>query len=417
MFTSFDAAAVSIVLAAIFGYLNHRTFRLPQPVALTVMGCAAALTVAAVDRFVPHIHMRAGVVRFISTVDFRSTLMDGMLCFLLFAGALNVNIHEMRKSRWAIIVLSTVGVAISTALIGGAFYVVAGIFGLAVPLIWCFVFGALISPTDPVAVMEVMRRAELPPALEATVAGESLFNDGVGIVIFALILASAMGTQSFSTVRAAALFLQAGGGGLLLGLALGWLAYRAIATIDDYRVEVMISLAVVMGGYSIANRLHVSGPVAMAVAGVLIGSRDVAEVMSQTSRDYLLKFWDLIDEILNAVLFLLIGVAIIVIPHNFAVLWAGVAAIPVALAGRAVSVAVPLLVMRPFTRLGHPAGTVLIWGGMRGGVSIALALGLPDSQYRSAILTAAYVIVLFSVLVQGSTIERVVGRRAGPASP
>lgn len=405
--TPFDAAAILIVLAAALGYLNFRFLKLPSSIGLTIMGALASLIVVGLDRVFPGAGFGHDVVQFIAGIDFQTTLMDGMLSFLLFAGALHVDWHEMARGRWPILVLSTVGVVLSTLLVGGGFLLLSRAIGFEVPAIWCFVFGALISPTDPVSVMSVLKRADVSPALEATVAGESLFNDGVGVVVFSILLASAVSGEPFSVLHGAQLFAIEAGGGILLGLAIGWIAFRAMRSIDDYKVEVMISLAVVMGGYAIARPLHASGPVAMAVAGLIIGNAGVAHAMSDTTRDYLHKFWDLIDDILNTVLFLLIGLEVVTIPGDLRLLVLGVAAIPLALAARSLSVILPLRAIRPKHRYGLVAPVTLIWGGLRGGISIALALGLPDGPARSIILAATYVVVLFSVIVQGGTIKRV----------
>jgi len=408
--TPFDAAAILIVLAAVLGYLNHRVLKLPASIGLTIMGAVASLLVVGIDRLLPGSQVGEKVVGFIAGIDFHTTLMDGMLSFLLFAGALHVKWDDMRRGRWPIVVLSTVGVVLSTMIIGGGFHVVASWLGLAVPLIWCLVFGALISPTDPVAVMGILGRADVSPTLKATVAGESLFNDGVGVVVFAILLEAALGTEPLSLGHGAALFLHEAGGGLLLGLVAGWIGYRAMRSIDEYNVEVMISLAVVMGGYALAAQLHISGPVAMAVAGLLIGNKGVADAMSDTTRDYLLKFWALIDDILNAVLFLLIGLEVVTIPWDPRLIALGVAAVPLVLLARGLAVIAPLSVLRPILSLGRLAPLTLIWGGLRGGISVALALGLPDGPARSIALAATYIVVLFSVIVQGGTIERVLAR-------
>lgn len=405
--TPFDAAAILIVLAATLGYANHRFIHLPQSVGLTIMGAAASLIVVALDWLLPSTKVGSDVAQFIADIDFHATLMDGMLSFLLFAGALHVDWSEMRRGRWPIIVLSTFGVLLSTALVGGGFYVMAGLLGASLPLAWCLVFGALISPTDPVAVMRVLSRADIPATLQATVAGESLFNDGIGVVVFTIILAGALGDEPLSILDAAQLFLIEAGGGILLGLAIGWIAFRAMQSIDDYNLEVMISLAVVMGGYTAARWLHVSGPVAMAVAGLLIGNHGVAHAMSDTTKDYLLKFWSLIDDILNSVLFLLIGLEVVAISFDLRMLALAVVAVPLALGSRAASVMVPLTLLKPFVTLGPLAPTTLIWGGLRGGISVALALGLPAGPYRASALAATYLVVLFAVIAQGGTVERV----------
>lgn len=407
--TPFDAAAILIVLAALLGYINHRLLKLPPSVGLTMMGALASLIVVGLDRLLPGSTASHDIVTFIAGIDFHATLMDGMLSFLLFAGALHVDWHEMRRGRWPILILSTVGVVLSTMLVGGGFYLLARAIGLELPLIWCLVFGALISPTDPVSVMGVLQRVRVTPTLEATVAGESLFNDGVGVVVFAILLASALSGAPFSLAHAAEMFLVEAGGGVVLGLAIGWIAFRAMRSIDEYKTEVLITLAVVMGGYALARWIHVSGPVAMAVAGLLIGNAGVAEAMSDTTRDYVHKFWALIDDILNAVLFLLIGLEVVTIPSDPRLLLLGLVAIPLALAARSVSVILPLAALRPVLTLGPLAPVTLIWGGLRGGISVALVLALPDGPARAAALAATYLIVLFSVIVQGGSIERLLG--------
>ena len=400
----FDAASILIVMAAVLGYINHRTLKLPASVGLTFMGAIASLLVIAIDHILPGAHLAPMVVNFLDTIDFHTTLMNGMLSFLLFAGAMHINWQEVKRGFWPILVLSTVGVIASTVIVGLGFYAIVLLAGLKIPMIWCFVFGALISPTDPVAVMAVMRHAAVPPTLQATVAGESLFNDGVGVVVFGIVLVAAIGGGDFSFGHASVEFLRETGGGIVLGLAAGWLAYYAMHSIDDYNVEVMITLAVVMGGYTLASFIHVSGPVAMAVAGLVVGNAAVHEVMSDQTRDYVLKFWSLIDEILNAVLFLLIGLEVIAISSDVRLLLVGVLAIPLVLLARWVSVAGPLVALRPILSLGPLAMPTLVWGGLRGGISVALALSLPGDDSRMIVLAGTYVVVLFAVLIQGGTI-------------
>ena len=361
---------------------------------------------SAADRLIPGIGLSPLVKGFLGSIDFHTTLMNGMLSFLLFAGALHVNWGAMKAGFWPILLLSTIGTILSTAIVGAGFYVITQLIGLPVSFLWCLVFGALISPTDPVAVMAVMKHACVPPTLQATVAGESLFNDGVGVVIFGIVLAAAAGGGDFSLPHAGMEFLRETGGGIVLGLVTGAIAYVAMRSIDEYNVEVMITLALVMGGYSLASVLHVSGPVAMAVAGLIVGNAAVADAMSDTTRDYVLKFWALIDEILNAVLFLLIGLEVIAISTDWRLLAVGLAAIPLVLIARTLSVAGPLLVLHPFQSLGRLAMPTLVWGGLRGGISIALALSLGGSQ--TLILAATYVVVLFAVLVQGGTIGKLI---------
>ncbi|MBA3049152.1 sodium:proton antiporter [Brevundimonas sp.] len=407
--TALDAAAILIVLCAVLGWINHRFLKLPSTVALTMMGALASVVVIGIDAVLPQSDLAGLVSGFLEDIDFHQTLMDGMLSFLLFAGALHVDIDQLRRGRWQIAILSTIGVIASTLLIGGGFWLLTTALGIAVPFIWCLVFGALISPTDPVAVMGVLKTAKVPPTLQATIAGESLFNDGVGVVIFSILLATAVSGSEFSLVHAGELFAVEAVGGALLGLAAGWVGYRAMKAIDDYAVEVLVTLAVVMGGYSLASALHVSGPVAMAVAGLLIGNHGVAHAMSDVTRDYVHKFWALIDEVLNAVLFLLIGLEAVLLAGRLGLMGLGLLTIPLVLAARAVSVGAPLTAWRsllPF-RLAFP---VMVWGGLRGGISIALALSLPVGPMKDILVAATYVVVLFSVLVQGGTIGGLVRR-------
>ncbi len=408
--TPFNAAAILIVAAAVLGYVNFRFLRLPSSIGLTVMGAIASLVVVALDELLPASSVSRQFAEFIAGIDFHSTLMDGMLSFLLFAGALHVSWQQLHKGRWAILVLSTVDVVLSTAIIGGGFLWLTHATGHPLPAIWCFVFGALISPTDPVSVMSVLKRTSVSPVLEATVAGESLFNDGVGVVIFAILLGTAMSGTPLDMGHAALLFAEEAGGGVLLGLIIGWIAFRAMRSIDDYKVEVLISLATVMGGYAIASPLHVSGPVAMAVAGLIIGNAGVAHAMSDTTRDYLHKFWDLVDDILNTVLFLLIGLEVVTVPRDGSLILLGAGAIALSLLARSVSVLLPLSGFGKARAAGPVVPVTLIWGGLRGGISVALALGLPPGNERNIILAATYAVVLFTVIVQGGTIAKVLQR-------
>lgn len=408
----FDIAAILVLLAAALGYVNHRFLKLPASVGMTLMGALASLAVIALGAIFPHWGIAPTVEGFLVNIDFHKALMEGMLSFLLFAGALHVNWQEMHANRLPIFILATVGVLLSTAIVGGGIWWIAGLAGIALPFSWALVFGALISPTDPVAVMAILRRAAVPPSLQATVAGESLFNDGVGVVVFSILLAVAMGQAEFSWTHAAGDFAREALGGAAFGALIGWIAFRAMRSIDEYTVEVTISLAVVMAGYSFAQMLHISGPVAMAVAGLLIGNAGFAHAMSDVTRDYLIKFWLLIDEILNAVLFLLIGLEVVLVSRQPGLLLLGLAAIPLALAARWISVSAPLAVLRRWTDLGPLTVPTLVWGGLRGGISIALALSLPASEFRAPIVAATFVIVLFAVIVQGGSIGGLVRRLA-----
>ncbi len=408
--TPIDVAAILVVLAAVFGYVNYRVIGLPHAMGLTIMGAVASIAVVVVDAMAPNLGLGHAVRAFFVGIDFRTALMDGMLAFLLFAGALHVDLSLILRRKWTILSLATVGVLISTVLIGVGFKGLSLLLGLEVPLIWCLVFGALISPTDPVAVLGILKSAKVPASLEAKVAGESLFNDGVGVVVFSILLAAAAGAGDFSIVHAVELFLLEAVGGAVFGLVLGWVGFRAMKGIDEHNLEVLITLAMVMGGYALAQAIHVSGPVAMAVAGLLIGNHGVSLAMSERTREHVLQFWSLVDEILNSVLFLLIGLEVIAIAVQGAYLVAGIASIVLVLVARAIAVGLPMAALSrlsPFTRGAYP---VMVWGGLRGGISIALALALPEGPMKDLILTATYVVVVFSVVVQGATVGKVARR-------
>lgn len=413
----FDVAAILITLAAALSWFNHRYLKLPSTVGLALMGAIASLIVLALDAMTPDFPIADAVRGFVAGIDFETALMDGMLSFLLFAGALHVDLDDLRQHGWQVGILSTLGVLASTLMVGFGMYALVGLSGLDVPLIWCLVFGALISPTDPVAVMGAMKGGGVPRGLQATIAGESLFNDGVGVVIFSILVSAAVSGVDFSLAHAAELFAIEALGGAALGLAVGWVGFLALRSIDDYPVELLITLAMVMGGYALAQSLHVSGPVAMAVAGLLIGNRGVALAMSDTTRDHVIKFWGLVDEVFNAVLFLLIGLEGVALLGRVDLVVVAVAAIPLVLAARALSVGAPLLLWRrslPFAS----TMPVMLWGGLRGGISIALALSLPAGPVKDLLVTATYVVVVFSVLVQGATIGPVMRRFASaPGAP
>jgi CPA1 family monovalent cation:H+ antiporter len=400
----FDAAAALVVLAAVLGYLNYRFIGLQHTIGLTVMGAVASLAVVGADALYPGAGLGLAVRGFLAGIDFHKALMEGMLSFLLFAGALHVDLGNLLRRKAAVFFMATVGVLVSTAVVAAGFKLAASLLGLELPFLWCLVFGALISPTDPVAVLGILKSAKVPPTLEAKVAGESLFNDGVGVVVFSILLAAALGAEPFSLARAGELFAVEALGGALLGLGLGWIVYRAMKAIDEHNLEVLLTLALVMGGYALAHRIHVSGPVAMAVAGLLIGNHGTRFAMSERTREHVTRFWSLLDEVLNSVLFLLIGLEVIAIALEAAPLLLGAVSIAVVLAARAAAVGLPIALLARFAPFTKGAFPVLVWGGLRGGISIALALSLPDGPIKATILTATYVVVVFSVAVQGATV-------------
>src|SRR6478735_1707760 len=308
---AFDVAAILVVAAAVLGWANHHFLRLPTSIGLTVMGALASIGLLLANAFLPGVALDDWVAGFLAHMNFTETLLQGMLSFLLFAGALHVDLNQLKKDWLPVLLLSTVGVIVSTVLIGAAMWSVGWLLALPVAPIWYFVFGALISPTDPVSVLGVLKEESVPAGLQAVVAGESLCNDGVGIVVFTILFDAAFTGQDFSLSEGARLFAQEAGGGIVLGLAAGWVGYRALRSMDDYSLEVLVTLAVVMGGYALASFLHISGPLAMAVAGLLIGNFGVDYAMSDMTRDYLIKFWELVDDMLNAILFLLVGLEVI----------------------------------------------------------------------------------------------------------
>ncbi|MBX7495538.1 sodium:proton antiporter [Qipengyuania sp. 6B39] len=406
--SAFDLAAILVVASALLGYLNHHFIKLPHVIGLTVMGALAAIALTVVDALIPGITLDDWVARTLEQMNFTETLLQGMLSFLLFAGALHVDLDRLKVAWLPVLLLSTVGVVLSTVLVGLAMWGVGLLLALPVAPIWYFVFGALIAPTDPVSVLGVLKEENVPASLQSAVAGESLFNDGVGIVVFIILLGAAVSGNDFSLSEGARLFAIEAGGGFLVGLVFGWIGYRALASMDEYTLEVLITLAIVMGGYALCSYLHISGPLAMAVAGLLIGNQGVTYAMSDVTRDYVIKFWELVDEVLNSVLFLLIGLEMIVLSFGFGQAALALAAIPLTLAARAVSIAVSTKTIPAARLTDKGAGRVLWWGGLRGGISIALALSLPPGETRDLILAATFAAVLFSVLVQRATLGRLI---------
>ena len=403
----FNMAAIALSLAALFGYLNHRWMRLPHTIGLVIIALLVSIVVLALDAAVPRLGFQAVVRGTLERIDLHEALMKGMLSFLLFAGALHVDLDDLMSQKWAIASMATAGVLISTFVVGFTVYGVVGLVGLEVPLVYCLVFGALIAPTDPVAVLGILKTLKVPDSLKAKIAGESLFNDGVGIVVFTILAAIAAG-QAVTAVDVAGLFLQEAVGGALLGLAGGYLCYRAMRTIDEHNLEVLITLALVMGIYSIAFAIHVSGPIAVVVAGLLIGNHGSRLAMSEITRDHVEKFWSLIDEVLNSVLFLIIGFEVIALDLTAEIAVVMAISVPVVIAARFVSVAAPLSLLGLRDSFTKGAIPVLTWGGLRGGISVALALSLPDIPAKNTILAATYGVVIFSIVVQGLTVKKVV---------
>jgi CPA1 family monovalent cation:H+ antiporter len=403
-----DIIAIVISLAAIFSYINHRTIRLPNTIGVMLIALVFSLLLLLVDQFVSGITRHA--LNILNNIDFNRTLMEGMLSFLLFAGALHVNLDDLAKQKWVIGSLATGGVLVSTFIIGSLSWMVFDLLGMDIGFGYCLLFGALISPTDPIAVLGILKKVGAPKSLETKITGESLFNDGVGVVVFIVLFDIVTGGQQIEVGNIAVLFVQEAIGGGVLGLLLGWLAYRMLQQVDNYQVEVLITLALVMGGYALAGALHLSGPIAMVVAGLLIGNHGRRLAMSDTTREHLDTFWELVDEVLNAVLFVLIGLEVLVLSFSGNTWLAAALLIPVVLLSRFVSVGIPVSLLRLRLQFTPGAVRVLTWGGLRGGISVALALSLPFGVERDVILTVTYAVVIFSIVVQGLTIGHVVNK-------
>lgn len=396
-----EILTITVVLAALFSYLNLRFIKWPSTIGIMLLSLITSIVLVALGTTQPFISKKA--IQLVSAVDFQDVLMNFMLSFLLFAGAIHMDIHKLRKQRWPVIILATVGTLISTFLVGGMVWYLFILVHLPIPFIYCLLFGALISPTDPIAVLAILKEAGIPASLEIKIAGESLFNDGVAVVVF-ISIAEIVHTGDFLPMDIGILFLREALGGIFFGYLLGYLGYWALRSIDDYKVELLITLAMVMGGYSLANYLHVSGPLAMVVTGILFGNKVRKEGLSAVSRDYLGKFWEMVDEILNAILFLLMGLEMLVIHINMKVFIVGGISIFIILLARWISVGIPVSIMRLKIRFEKHTVLILTWGGLRGGISVALALSLGKDMYRNEFVLITYIIVVFSILVQGLTI-------------
>jgi CPA1 family monovalent cation:H+ antiporter len=389
-----------------FSYLNFRYFKLPATIGVMLIALLVSLGLIGAGHFAPWI--RDGAARLLGRIDFDKTLMQGMLSFLLFAGALNIDLNDLIEQKGVIAPLAIAGVVISMFVFGTLVHFALGWFGLELSYAWCLLFGALISPTDPVAVIGILKDAKVPHNLEVQIAAESLFNDGIGVVAFIVMREIAVTGQHASAAQIGRLFLEQAVGGAVFGLVIGWVAYRLLKSVDNYRVEMMLTLALVMGGYALASAIQVSGPIAIVVAGLFIGNRGRRLAMSETTRKNLDAFWGLLDEILNALLFVLIGLQVLVLTFTHDLFFAGLLAIPAILLARWVSVAVPVTVLRRWRDFTPGTVTIMTWGGLRGGISVALALSLPAGHEREIVLVVTYIVVVFSILAQGLTLQRVV---------
>jgi monovalent cation:H+ antiporter, CPA1 family len=411
-----DAAAILLALAAALGLFNHHVLNLPFAIGLLVSGLVASLGVLGIDAIVPSWHLAETVRHFVLGIDFAETVLSGMLTLLLFAGALHTDLSRLRERVAVITALASIGVVISTAVAGTAAYFLFGFFGVPIAPIWCLVFGALISPTDPIAVLGIMKAAKAPKQLEVKVIGESLFNDGVGVIIFTILVGVGVATmhsgpeaaeEAMSLARVGQLLAQEILGGIALGLVAGYICYRGFKTLDEPNLEILMTVATILVIGSVALRLHLSGPLAAVAAGLFIGNRGRLKMSEKTAQS-LDVVWTFIDEMLNAVLFLLIGLEVFAIDTSRWYLFAGLALIPLVLIARFMGVAIPVVALRIRREIDKGTVRMLTWGGLKGGISVALAMKLPDFEGRNAVLTVTYVIVVFSIVVQGLTVGRMI---------
>lgn len=409
----FDIAAICLVFTALLAYLNHRFLGLPTTIGVMATALGLSLAIIGLDELGVAHGLRAAEESLVHSIHFGEVLLQGMLSLLLFAGAMHVDLGKLKSFRKQILALAVLSTIASTLIVGFSLWILLPVFGVGLGLSYCLLFGALISPTDPVAVMGILKSAGAPASLEVVITGESLFNDGVGVVLFSLLLAMAASGSVPSVETGLITMVREAGGGLAFGWVLGYVTYRLLKSVDNYQVEVLLTLASVIGGYALASHLHVSGPLAMVVAGVMTGNRARAHAMSDTTLRYVDMFWELVDEILNAVLFVLIGMEVLSISFDGRILLAGVAAAVVALLARLLTVGLPVAVLGRAVRL--PAGSwlVLTWGGLRGGISVALALSIPSGAERDVVLALTYCVVVASILGQGLTVGRVVRRAVG----
>jgi len=405
-----DVAAACLVVTALLAWVNRRFLGLPSSIGVMAASMLMSLGVIALDAAGVAHAPRALAERLAQAIDFSDVVMQGMLSFLLFAGGLHVDVRALRRFRWQVAALAFGGTVASAAVVGGLMTWLLPLAGLSLPLLVCLLFGALISPTDAIAVMGILRSSRAPRDVRVVIEGESLFNDGMGIVLFVLVLETIVEGAAPSAAKVGVTLLREAGGGIAFGFALGWATYALLSSLDQYEVEVLITLATVMGGYALAQHLHVSGPLAMAVAGVIVGHRGREDAMSETTRRYVDVFWELLDEMLNAVLFVLLGMGVLVIAFSRRELLGGVLAVAVTVAARALAVGLPVAALRE--RFGLPSGSaiVLTWGGLRGGISVALVLSMPAGAARDTLLVLTYCVVVFSVLVQGLTLPLLVRR-------
>ncbi len=399
----FDIIAILFTLSALFSYLNHRFIKLPPLSGVMLISLVISLTFMILWHFGVNFEEQS-IHELIGSINFEKIIFGGLLGLLLFAGALTIDINYIHENKWEIAVLAILGVILSTFIVGSLVYLISSIFHLDLSYMICLLFGALISPTDPIAVIGILKRLGIPKDIEVQIAGESLFNDGIGVVVFITLFDIVVGGRVFNLGSAAVLLTREVMGGILFGFAAGLVGYKMLKDIDNYVVEILITIALAIGGYVAASSLHISGPLAMVIAGLLIGNHGRQFAMSEKTRENLDKFWELVDEILNILLFVLIGIEVIIVPMKGKYLSLMLLVIPIVLIARLLSVAIPLVVANPFKKFSANTISILTWGGIRGGISVALALSIPKDYHRDIILAMTYSVVVFSILVQSTTL-------------
>ncbi len=401
----FELTSILMVLTAIFSFVNYRLLHMPTTIGVMFISLVLSLCIVMLSWLGMDVKQDE-VSKILHSIDFNETLLHGMLAFLLFAGAMQLKIDDLMDQKGAIALMATAGVVVSTFIVGGLTWIVLKWVGVPISFIYCLLFGALISPTDPVAVLGILKTTGVPKSLETKITGESLFNDGIGVVVFMIILELAQGGHKVSVADVSLLFLKEAGGGVAVGLIIGYLTYLMLKRVNNYQVEILITLALVMGGYALADRIHISGPISIVVAGLLIGNHGRSFAMSDHTRERLDDFWELIDEILNALLFMMIGLEVLIIPFTPELLGVGLFSIIITLFARWICVGGAVHLMRLFRTFSPGVITIMTWGGLRGGISVALALSIPPVPERTTIISITYIIVVFAIAIQGMTLGR-----------
>ena len=405
----FDLVAILTTLSASLMYINFKYIKMPMTIGLMFLSLLLSFFIMAFSWLEPNVIDTFHNI--FNKIDFNQTLMGGMLSFLLFAGALHVDINDLNKQKDIITILATIGVVFTTFLVGIISFYLFAFLGIDIDFIYCLLFGALIAPTDPISVLAILKKAQAPKELETKIAGESLFNDGVGVVVFTVILSQLTSNSEFDIKHVLFIFIEEAIGGIIFGFIIGWLFYQLLKSVDDYILEIMLTFSLVTGGYALASHLHLSGPLAMVIAGLLIGNHGKSFAMSETTHKQLFSFWELIDEFLNACLFVLMGIVVLVMAFNIKFIIAGMLCIPLVLAVRFISIAIPVKLIFTNRKFSDNVINIMTWGGLRGGISIALALSLLNTiplDQANFIIAITYIVVVFSILVQGLTIGRLI---------